>query len=196
MRREAPPPQLSIVNRQLPQKETKMFTRPEVIKDFNVYNAYNLLIPLKGAAAEWTLPNLQFLSSDFDAAGTNGPLSFPILGKVQAVSFELPFVARSSDFYRNGALLLPSYVIRASIQAVDQLGVAIVEKPFVIRFKGLVAGMNFGSLKRGVSNPSKSFSCLFYEELFDGKIVTRWGSIEDSFILDGVDMNALTKLYT
>jgi phage tail tube protein FII len=173
-----------------------MFTRPQVIKDFNAYSVYNLLVPLEAIAAEFTLPNLQFLTGDFNAAGTNGPVTMPIRGKVSALTFDLPFVARSDDFYKDGALLIPSFVIRASVETVDQLGVAIVEKPFVIRFKGLLSGMDFGTLQRGVSSLKKSFSCLFYEELFDGKVMTRWGAMEDSFILNGVDMNLLTKLYT
>ena len=170
----------------------------EIVKQFNVYNA----LPgadfgrVLGVGEEFPLPEFSFMSEVQNGAGQYGSYDMPALGMVEAFTVAPPFFTRCDDYYDlvgpNGTVMLTLRYAR-----IQQRSGLDLELPGIIRIRGQLKAAGLGRTGKARSeNPTMTISCSFFEDIRTGRITTRWGLDEESFIWNGRDYNLLTRLYT
>jgi hypothetical protein len=170
----------------------------EIVKQFNVYNG----IPgadfgrIIGWGEQFALPEFNFMHDLQNGAGQYGSYNMPALGMVEAFNISTGFFTKSDDFYD---LIGPNGFVHLVVRyaRVQQRAGLDMELPGMVRVKGQVLGVNFGTIGKAKSeNPEQTISCSFFEDIRTGFVRTRWGLDEDSFIWNGRDYNLLTRMLT
>ena len=160
---------------------------PEVINDWNAYNAGNKLIGITGTV---TLPNLEVTTETISGAGVMGSYETSIPGFFNPIEQEVPFRMLEEDMF---ALMDQTKSVdltfRASAQYTERESAALKYKGMRIVERGRFKGFSGGKLEAGKAmEGTLKLEVLYYLVEKNGVKLTEIDKLNPLYIVNGVDM--------
>ena len=160
---------------------------PEIINDFNAYNAGNQLIGVTGAI---NLPSFDAIMETISGAGVLGEYETAVAGMFGSMEQELSFRILYEDVFSLMKPMEPvDLTLRASQQstvkstgAIDYQGMRVVER-------GRVKKFNPGKLEKGKQmEAGLTIELLYIMIEIGGKVAVELDKLNGKFVVDGVDI--------
>lgn len=168
---------------------------PEVLHDFNIYNAKNKIVGLTG---EVSLPDFEAVTETISGAGILGEIETTIAGRYGSMEQEIPFRCIDEDFFK---LISPTQrvelTLRGAIQynkksdgSTDYMGMRVV-------YRGRCKKISLGTVKQGgPMDSSITIETTYILIEMDGKKKIELDKINGVFKVNGTDLLAAVKKLT
>lgn len=121
---------------------------PEVINQFNVYNADNKYMGISG---EVSLATLSAVTAEVSGAGILGTYNTAVVGAFQSITQDIPFRMVSEEMFSMlDASQQAEIVLRSSVQKVNSsTGGTLSSQGMRVVFRGRPTAVNLGTLSQG-----------------------------------------------
>jgi hypothetical protein len=166
---------------------------PEVLSDFNMYNAGNVLAGITGQV---TMPNLEAATQEISGAGILGSYNVASPGRFGSIEQAIPFRLLNRDAFN---LFVPNkdaeVVLRGSQQHYDPSTGATKQVGMRVIFRGRPTKITLGNATAGSPTDSSVTLELTYLKVeIDGADKVELDKVNGQYKVNGVDMLAAIKL--
>lgn len=160
---------------------------PQVINRFNMYKNGSKLV---GVSGEVSLPEITHLTDTIEGAGTGGNLEIPVIGLLDTMDMEIPYVTLSKEAF---AMIDPGestdLMLSGAIQCMDSGTGKVGYSQFSVAVRGLVKAFSPGSAKAGAKMESKvTLSLSYYKIVIDGTTMLEIDKLNGVYIVNGKDV--------
>lgn len=168
---------------------------PEVLHDFNIYNAKNKIVGLTG---EVSLPDFEAMTETISGAGILGEIETTIAGRYGSMEQEIPFRVIDNDFF---TLISPTQktelTLRGAIQYNKKADGSTGYFGMRIVYRGRCKKISLGTVKQGGAMDSSITLELTYILVeMDGQKKIELDKINGVFKVNGTDLLAAVKKMT
>jgi len=168
---------------------------PEVINDFNLYNAGNRLI---GTTGEVALPDFEAITATMSGNGILGEYEAPVIGHYGSMEQEVPFRCINADYFK---LIDPTKAVELTLRGAIQLGNKathdVGEMGMRVVFRGRCKKFAPGTVKQREAMESSITLELTYILIeMDGRERVKLDKLNGEFRIDGVDKLAKIRKLT
>jgi len=161
---------------------------PEVINNFNVYNAGNKLMGISG---EINLAELNAKTATVSGAGILGEYNTAVIGMFQNINQEVPFRMINQEFFDlMDASKQAEIVLRSSVQNVNKSsGGALSTQGMRIVLRGRPTAFKPGQLKQAdLMNASVTLECTYVLIEMGGEKKLELDKLNEVYIVNGKDL--------
>lgn len=165
---------------------------PEVINDWNAYNAGNKLIGITGTV---TLPDLDVTTETITGAGVMGSYETSIPGFFNSIEQVVPFRMLEEDMFSlMDQTKSVDLTFRASAQYTERESAALKYQGMRIVEKGRFKGFSGGKLEAGKAmEGTLKLEVLYYLVEKNGVKLVEIDKLNPLYVVNGVDMLAKIK---
>lgn len=160
---------------------------PQAINRFNVYQGGKKLI---GTSGEVTLPEVTYLTDSLEGAGVGGNMDLPIIGLVDDMEAEIPFMSLIDDVFSMMDPTEPANVsLHGSIQGTNRETGGADFISLSVVFRGIVKKFTPGTVKAGGKmGSSVTLGLSYYKIVLNGKTQLEIDKLNEVFIVNGHDV--------
>lgn len=160
---------------------------PQAINRFNVYQGGKKLIGISG---EVTLPEVTYLTDSLEGAGVGGNMDLPIIGLVDDMEAEIPFMSLVDDVFSMMDPTEPADVsLNGSIQGTNRETGKVDYISLSVAFRGIVKKFAPGTVKAGGKmGSSVTLGLSYYKIVLNGKTQLEIDKLNEVFIVNGHDV--------
>lgn len=165
---------------------------PHVVNRFNMYKSGKKIIGITG---EVKLPEINQITSQLEGAGVGGNIDIPVIGLLEEMETEIPFMSISKDTF---AMMDPTepvdLMLCGSIQASETGTGAIGFVSMSVYLRGTAKKFVPGSMKAGNSmNSSVTVGLSYYKIVLDGKDMLEIDKFNGVYCVNGHDVLAAVR---
>ena len=165
---------------------------PHVINRFNMYKSGKKLI---GVTGEVKLPEITQITSQLEGAGVGGNIDIPVIGLLEEMEAEIPFLSINKDTF---SMMDPTepvdLMLCGSIQASDTGTGAIGYVQMSVYFRGTAKKFVPGNVKAGSQmGSSVTVGLSYYKIVLDGKTMLEVDKFNGVYCVNGHDVLAAVR---